>query len=233
MVKIFKKWENIQPLIIQVRITVHCNWRDVAQEADISTGLCHTILTQDNRNASGPSNTFARKLWWSQTATIFHLWRIVGLNWLSWNKTTDYAQRVLLRLAPREHDICTHEWKQCCLCSRSSKHCLLRICLREIRQLTRIFTGGSRTMKNAVWRRKSQIRIMWKWLLRRKYALLIQRCQIDNSWQNIQFLTFHSPIRHLTSTLTDIFLFPKLKTVLKERTFQAVDAIETKSTNGL
>jgi hypothetical protein len=46
--------------------------------------------------------------------------------------------------------------------------------------------------------------------------LLTQRCQLDNSWQNIQFLPFHNPPYSPDLSPPDFFLLPKPKITLKE-----------------
>jgi hypothetical protein len=46
--------------------------------------------------------------------------------------------------------------------------------------------------------------------------LLTQRSQLDNSWQNIQFLPFHNPTIHLTSPLPTSFCSLNPKLPLKE-----------------
>jgi hypothetical protein len=64
--------------------------------------------------------------------------------------------------------------------------------------------------------------------------LLTQHCQLDNSWEGIQFLFFHFPPIHLTSPLmTFFFLFPKLRLTLKGRRFQTVEDIITNATKEL
>jgi hypothetical protein len=52
-------------------------------------------------------------------------------------------------------------------------------------------------------------------------------CQLDNSWQNIQFLPFHNPPIYLISSFPT-FLFPKIKLP-----FQTVEDNITNATNDL
>jgi hypothetical protein len=53
--------------------------------------------------------------------------------------------------------------------------------------------------------------------------LLTQHCQLDSSWQNIQFVPFRTPPIHLISPLLN-FLFPKLK-ITHEVIFQTVEDV--------
>jgi hypothetical protein len=63
--------------------------------------------------------------------------------------------------------------------------------------------------------------------------LLTQHCQLDNSWQNIQFLPFQKKKPYSPDlSPPDIFLFPKLKITLKGR-FQMVENMMTNVTNDL
>jgi hypothetical protein len=63
-------------------------------------------------------------------------------------------------------------------------------------------------------------------------CLLTWYCQLDTSWQNIQFLPFHNPPYSLDFSLPGFFLFPKLRITLKRRNFQTVEDI-TNVTNDL
>jgi hypothetical protein len=58
-----------------------------------------------------------------------------------------------------------------------------------------------------MWEAGSSITIM---------CLLMQHCQLDNFWQNIQFLPFHNPPIHLTSLLSTSFYSLNSKLPLKE-----------------
>jgi hypothetical protein len=46
--------------------------------------------------------------------------------------------------------------------------------------------------------------------------LLTQHCQLDNSWQNINFLPFHNPSLHLTSPLPTFSYSLNSKLLLRE-----------------
>jgi hypothetical protein len=63
--------------------------------------------------------------------------------------------------------------------------------------------------------------------------LLMQHCQLDNSWEDIEFLPFHFHPVHLTSPAVTFFLFPKLRITLKGRRFQTVEDVITSVTKDL
>jgi hypothetical protein len=105
-----------------------------------------------------------------------------------------HTGRILLRLAPRKPNRCAHEWKQCCLFFSIIKAlCIMNLHLK-VRQLIKIFIWRfwdvcrmqyeESDLKCGLREAGSSIMIM---------RLLTQHCQLDNSWQNIQFLPFHNP----------------------------------------
>jgi hypothetical protein len=47
--------------------------------------------------------------------------------------------------------------------------------------------------------------------------LFTQYCQLDNIWQNIQYLPFQNTPIHLISPPPNSFLFPKLKIIIEGR----------------
>jgi hypothetical protein len=57
--------------------------------------------------------------------------------------------------------------------------------------------------------------------------MLTQRCQLNCSWPNIQFLLFHNPPIHLTSP------FPELKIAIKARRFRTLEDTTTNAANDL
>jgi hypothetical protein len=146
-----------------------------------------------------------------------------------------HTGRLLLRLAPRKHDRSASEWKQCCLFFILSVEALcIKNSLLKIRQLIQNFIWWfwdvcgmgykESDLKCKLWEVGSFITIM---------HLLTQCCQLDNSWQNIQFLPFHNPSYSPNLSSPDFFKFPKLKITLKGSIFQTVKDIITNATNDL
>jgi hypothetical protein len=109
-----------------------------------------------------------------------------------------HTGRVLRHQTPREHDRCAHEWKLCCLFSRSL---FIMNSLLTVRLLIKIFAWWfwdfygmqykERDLKCGLWEAGSSITM----------RLMTQRGQLDNSWQNIQFPPFHYLPDHLTSPI--------------------------------
>jgi hypothetical protein len=64
-------------------------------------------------------------------------------------------------------------------------------------------------------------------------SLLSQHCQLENSLQIIQFLPFHNPPSHLTSTVLTFFYSLNSKNTRKGRRFQTVENIITNVANDL
>jgi hypothetical protein len=167
--------------------------------------------------------------WWSETRTIFCLWksppktkwrkcfetcryrwRDVNLWFRRWNRTISILGGVPLRQVPKQHNGCALQWKQCCLFffyhwgvwdykyapeGQTVDQDFYLAVLRRLREASSSMT----TMR-----------------------LLTRRHQLDNSWQNIQFLLFHNPTIHLPSA-SRLFSSAKLKITIKWKRFRAVE----------
>jgi hypothetical protein len=101
-----------------------------------------------------------------------------------------HTGRVLLRLAPRKHDRCAREWKQCCFIFFFNHQgiCIMNLLLKVSNQ--DFYLAILRHMDDAVWREAGASTTIMH--------LLTRYCQLDNSCQNIQFPLFHNPRTYLT-----------------------------------
>jgi hypothetical protein len=127
--------------------------------------------------------------------------------------------RFLLHLAPRKRDKCTRKRKQYCLFFYhwGIVHYEFAPEVQTIRILICLFWDvyGMRykesNMKCGLLEAGSFVTIM---------HLLTQHCQLENSWQNIQFLPFDNRPIHLTSPLPTFFYSLNSKLPLMEEDFR-------------
>jgi hypothetical protein len=123
-----------------------------------------------------------------------------------------HARRVLLRLArERMPDALASEGNAACFFDHQAL-CIMNSLLK-VRQ-SRFLSGCFEMLQDAVQRKQPE---MWEagsslTIMR----LLTQHCQLDNSWQNIQFLPFHNPLIHLTSPLLTSFYSVNSKLLLRK-----------------
>jgi hypothetical protein len=150
-------------------------------------------LTDDLQRANDDENLLknvSQCQWWGVGSC---LWR--------WNQTTIHILEESCFASPQETTtgMLVSESNTACF-FRSSRHCAPWIFSWRSDSYSRFLSGSSETsigcsMKNVT------CNVDCGKLLHHNNALLTQCCQLDNYWQNIQFLPFHNSPINLTSPL--------------------------------
>jgi hypothetical protein len=178
------------------------------------------------RNVPGLNKISAKILdWLSETVMIFHLrksppknkWQKSFENVIIGNMTWVYCYDVMITILTLEESCPTlsQEITTGVLTSesnaaffRSSRQWSIMNLLLKARKLIKIFIWQFWDVCG-MWYKESDLKceLQEAGSSNTIMCLLTQWCQLDDSWQNIQFLTFHNPPIHLTSPLP-IFSIP-------------------------